>query len=74
MRDRPGTLGDSRCGTIAEIPEVLAFKWIRIVYRCWKTGSQYDESVYLQALARHDSPLITAPGGNESMLTEELRA
>ncbi|VVN03440.1 hypothetical protein PS664_03425 [Pseudomonas fluorescens] len=25
MRDRPGTLGDSRCGTVAEIPEVLAF-------------------------------------------------
>ncbi|WP_256575003.1 transposase, partial [Pseudomonas sp. NFIX10] len=39
----------------------LAFKWIRIVYRCWNAGSQYDESVYLQALARHDSPLIRAP-------------
>ncbi|CAH0322419.1 IS110 family transposase [Pseudomonas mediterranea] len=39
----------------------LAFKWIRIVYRCWKAGTPYDESVYLQALTRHDSPLMTAP-------------
>jgi hypothetical protein len=28
----------------------LAFKWIRIVFRCWKDGVAYDESKYLQAL------------------------
>lgn len=27
----------------------LAFKWIRIIYRCWKTGTQYDEAKYLLA-------------------------
>jgi transposase len=38
----------------------LAFKWIRILYRCWKTSTPYDESVYLQALRRRRSPLWLA--------------
>ncbi|MHC8411449.1 IS110 family RNA-guided transposase [Pseudomonas sp. Hz4] len=37
----------------------LAFKWIRIVYRCWKTSTVYDENVYLQTLLRHGSPLTS---------------
>ena len=36
----------------------LAFKWIRIVFRCWKTNTPYDESKYLEALKRRDSPLL----------------
>jgi transposase len=36
----------------------LAFKWIRIVYRCWQTGVAYDESRYLKALERRGSPLV----------------
>ena len=36
----------------------LAFKWIRIIYRCWKTRTPYDESVYLKALKRRGSPLL----------------
>ncbi len=36
----------------------LAFKWIRIVYRCWQTGVAYDEAVYLKALERRGSPLL----------------
>ena len=36
----------------------LAFKWIRILYRCWQTGVAYDESVYLKALERRGSPLL----------------
>ena len=36
----------------------LAFKWIRILYRCWQTGKRYDESVYLNALRRRGSPLL----------------
>ena len=35
----------------------LAFKWIRVVFRCWKDGVVYDESKYLASLARHGSPL-----------------
>ena len=37
----------------------LAFKWIRIVFRCWQTGTPYNESVYLAALQRRGSPLIS---------------
>jgi transposase len=36
----------------------LAFKWIRILYRCWQTKTHYDESTYLNALVRRGSPLI----------------
>ena len=36
----------------------LAFKWIRILYRCWQTGVPYDESTYLNALRRRGSPLL----------------
>ncbi len=36
----------------------LAFKWIRILYRCWQTGVAYDESRYLKALERRGSPLV----------------
>jgi transposase len=32
----------------------LAFKWIRILFRCWKTRTPYDEGVYRRALdTRH---------------------
>jgi len=30
----------------------LAFKWIRIVFRCWKNGILYDELIYLKSLRR----------------------
>ncbi len=36
----------------------LAFKWIRILYRCWQTGVAYDESRYLKALEQRGSPLL----------------
>ena len=36
----------------------LAFKWIRIVFRCWKTKTPYDESKYLSALKAKKSPLL----------------
>jgi transposase len=37
----------------------LAFKWIRILYRCWDTHTPYNESVYLKALQRRGSPLLS---------------
>ena len=36
----------------------LAFKWIRIVFRCWIERKPYDESTYLQALKDRNSPLL----------------
>jgi transposase len=37
----------------------LAFKWIRILFRCWKNHTPYDEAIYLRALEKHSSPLAT---------------
>jgi transposase len=36
----------------------LAFKWIRILYRCWVTRTPYDEAKYLKALQERGSPLL----------------
>lgn len=36
----------------------LAFKWIRIIYHCWKSRTQYDEAKYLLALEARHSPLL----------------
>jgi hypothetical protein len=36
----------------------LAFKWIRILYRCWQDRTPYDESAYLQALNQRGSSLM----------------
>jgi transposase len=32
----------------------LAFKWIRIIYACWKANKLYDESFYLRALEKRN--------------------
>jgi transposase len=36
----------------------LAFKWVRVLFRCWQTGELYDESRYLKALNRRGAPLL----------------
>ena len=40
------------------VVRALAFKWIRILFRCWQDRRPYDESVYLCALQRRGSPLL----------------
>ena len=35
----------------------LAFKWIRIMFRCWKDRKPYDETVYCKSLKMRRSPL-----------------
>ena len=37
----------------------LAFKWIRILYRCWKNHTPYDEQTYIAALHKRNSSLTT---------------
>ncbi len=44
----------------------LVFKWIRVLFRCWKDGIAYDESKYLAALAQRGSPLSAAPSPGEN--------
>ena len=35
----------------------LAFKWIRILWRCWQDRTPYDDARYVRALADRHSPL-----------------
>src|SRR5215475_9646894 len=45
----------------------LAFKWIRIIFRCWKDKKPYDEAKYCKALKLRRSPLAAALGDTEKM-------
>lgn len=38
------------------ILRALAFKWIRILWKCWQTRVPYSEAVYLKALEKRKSP------------------
>ena len=47
----------------------LAYKWSRIIYRCWQTRQPYNEVEYLECLRQKGSPLhrwrgIGQGGGN----------
>lgn len=35
----------------------LAYKWLRIIYRCWQMREAYDEERYVQRLTATNSPL-----------------
>jgi transposase len=45
----------------------LAFKWIRILFRCWQDRVVYDENLYTAKLAQRGSPLLAARGGAEAV-------
>ena len=36
----------------------LAFKWIRIIFRCWKDRTLYDEATYTVSLIKRQSPIL----------------
>ena len=38
----------------------LAYKWIRIIYRCWQTRTNYDEARYMKVLRNKGSQLVPA--------------
>jgi len=40
------------------ILRALAFKWIRILWRCWHDRQPYDEARYLLALQKHNSTIV----------------
>ena len=40
----------------ALILRALAFKWIRILWKCWQEGTPYDEARYLKRLLHRKSP------------------
>lgn len=41
------------------IIRALAFKWIRILFRCWKNRTPYDEQKYMKALEKRGSIFAT---------------
>lgn len=36
----------------------LAFKWLRILWRCWRDNKTYDDSLYLAHLRERKAPLL----------------
>jgi len=59
----------------------LAYKWIRIMFRCWKERIAYSEAAHQAALVRANSPLASrqpalkrrAGARGYSRVTEDLR-
>jgi len=45
----------------------LAFKWVRIIFRCWKTRTPYDETVYCNSLKLRRSPLAAELPADEKL-------
>jgi transposase len=42
----------------------LAFKWIRILHRCWQTHTLYNEVHYFEQLRKRQSPILKFMGEN----------
>ena len=38
----------------------LAYKWIRIIWKCWQTREKYDEARYVECLRKNGSALVSA--------------
>lgn len=36
----------------------LAFKWLRIIFRCWQSDTKYDDQKYMQRLQAEKAPLL----------------
>jgi transposase len=45
----------------AAIIRALAFKWIRILWKCWQNRKPYNEASYLKQLIRRKSPHAVKP-------------
>ncbi len=38
----------------------LAYKWIRILFRCWKNRQPYQDDTYIQSLSKHGSAVASS--------------
>jgi hypothetical protein len=48
----------------------LAYKWIRIMFRCWKARTPYDDSLYVKSLTKRGSNLaegLNKPGPDSTV-------
>lgn len=50
----------------------LAFKWIRILWRCWQDHADYDDARYANALARRGSPLSSLLASSALVPTPQI--
>jgi len=50
MRERGKRVGAAK--------RAIAFKWIRILFRCWKNQTPYNEATYVRSLAKRGSPIV----------------
>lgn len=50
----------------------LAYKWIRIIFRCWKDGEPYDEAIYLRSQRRRTAALGAALANTTSVGWEQV--
>ena len=44
----------------------LAFKWIRVIWKCWRERRPYDEVRYLESLRKKGSPLLSLAAADRS--------
>ena len=49
----------------------LAYKWQRVIFRCWESGEPYDEERYIEGLKRAGSPLIARINAAEKQQESE---
>jgi transposase len=42
------------------ILRALAFKWVRVLWKCWQSRTPYDEALYLKRLTQRQSPNASA--------------
>lgn len=54
------------------IVRALAFKWIRILFRCWQDRVPYDESVHMASLTKRGSCLVAALPPNTSIVWRSI--
>lgn len=52
----------------------LAFKWIRIMFRCWQSRQPYQESLFLAARQGRAIPLARRPGHTPRQRSSPCRA
>src|ERR1044072_2749922 len=48
----------------AKAVRALAYKWIRIIWKCWQSKTKYDEVKYLESLRKRNSPLLKYAASN----------
>jgi transposase len=52
----------------------LAYKWIRILFACWKNRTPYQEDIFLKSLAKHGSHLSQLTQAIQEVTTRKQRA